>query len=55
MTRAEALKVWRVVRNCDGGCPTCVGDIVDDLEKEFPGLPWRGWFKEWREGLRWTS
>lgn len=39
---AEAVrKVVAVVLTADGGCPGCVGDLLERLEESLPAVPWR--------------
>lgn len=40
MTLDEAQKVADIVQNADGGCPVCVGHLVDELGRVFPDFVW---------------
>jgi hypothetical protein len=40
MTLEEAKKVANVCKTADNGCPTCVGNICDMLNKVFTEFNW---------------
>lgn len=40
MTREEALVVIDIVKEADGGCVSCLGDLLDDFIKRMPEQPW---------------
>lgn len=40
MTQEEADKIARVIGTADGGCDTCVGDLVELLNGADLGFQW---------------
>lgn len=44
MTDDEKIAVLAVIAGADGGCGSCVGDLLNRLETAMPSIGWR---KEW--------
>lgn len=40
MTLEDAQKVADIVAQADGGCSTCVGALIYDLNNAFPEFAW---------------
>jgi hypothetical protein len=40
MTLEEAEKIATIAETADGGCPYCVGSIVEQLGEAFPEFQW---------------
>ena len=40
LTLEEAAKVAKIVAHADGGCPVCVGNLVNLLNEWFPEFVW---------------
>lgn len=40
MTLEEAKKVAAIIGEADGGCPVCVGRLVEATRKRFPEFRW---------------
>lgn len=41
MTLDEAKKIDLIVGTADHGCSVCVGNLVDQLNAEFPEFVWK--------------
>lgn len=41
MTLDEAKKVKKVLKAADGGCPYCVRELVEKMQKKFPEFDWK--------------
>jgi hypothetical protein len=40
MTQEEANKILAILHQADGGCPSCVRELVGLAEEAFPELKW---------------
>ena len=40
MNIEEARKIAAIVGTADDGCSSCVGDLVDQLGRDFPQFRW---------------
>lgn len=40
MTLSEAQKVADILKRADGGCPNCVGHLVELATEAFPEFEW---------------
>lgn len=40
MTLDEAKVVGRIAGMADGGCPSCIEALLDELRVAFPGFTW---------------
>jgi hypothetical protein len=40
VSEQEAIEVARIVSMADGGCPSCVSDLIKELQKSFPEVDW---------------
>lgn len=40
MTNEEAIKVVTVLTYADGGCPSCVSNLIEIVQKVFPEFAW---------------
>lgn len=36
----QAKTLAGIIGTADGGCPTCVGDLCDQMAEAFPGHDW---------------
>lgn len=52
MTEDEAFRIASLAPNVDSGCPSCVKDHLDDLQREFPEFNWNALADKAREGGR---
>ena len=46
MTNEEARKLCDIIQWADGGCGHCVTELMNDVEKTWPELDWRGIFND---------
>jgi hypothetical protein len=41
MTDIEALELARIASMADGGCPVCVKQLTNELQRSFPSFEWK--------------
>lgn len=55
MTLDEAREIAAIVQTADGGCATCVANLVELLDEAFPQFVWKVGYSsvtvEYREGM----
>lgn len=41
MTSDDARQVTAIIATAHGGCSSCVAELVEDAEAQWPEVPWR--------------